>query len=145
MIVDEGVDFLRVLPNNSSLAVGGESLKGVISKMAGGNTMPYKQPTLPISDLASECCPGAVPIHASRLLSEVRPERIWVRLRGEKQENCSSSLLRRDSNVRYINPLCEVFAGAKSNVSTMRRTSARCMSISRASLSFSRTSINGLI
>ena len=55
---------------------------------------------------------------------------------------CDISLLRRGSNVRYRNPLCEVSAGAKSNVSTRRRTSDRCMSISRTSLSFSRTSIN---
>ena len=54
----------------------------------------------------------------------------------------ASSLLRRGSNVRYINPLCEVFTGEKSNVSTRRRTSARCMSISRTSLPFFRTSIN---
>ena len=39
-----------------------------------------------------------------------------------------------------INPLCEVSAGANSNRSIRRRTTARCMSIYRSSL-FSRTSI----
>ena len=52
-----------------------------------------------------------------------------------------SSLLREFPNVRYINPLCEVCAGARSNGTIWRRTSARCMSISRTSLLFSGTSI----
>ena len=56
--------------------------------------------------------------------------------------NAFSSLLRRGSNICYINPQCEVLAGEKSNVSTRCRTSARCMSISHISLLFSRTSIN---
>ena len=55
----------------------------------------------------------------------------------------SNSLLRRGSNVRYINPLYnKVIAGAKSKRSITRGTSARCTSISRTSLSFSRTLID---
>ena len=54
-----------------------------------------------------------------------------------------SSLLRRDLNVRFINPLCQMFAGAKSNGSIRRRTSARCMPISYTSLSFSRPGPDG--
>ena len=54
--------------------------------------------------------------------------------------------LRRGSSICYISPLCT--AGAKSNGSIRRRTSARpsarCMSISRTSLSFSRTSMDFL-
>ena len=44
---------------------------------------------------------------------------------------------RRGSNVRYINSLCEVSAGAKSNESIRRETSARSVSISRKSIDFS--------
>ena len=53
-------------------------------------------------------------------------------------------VLRRGSNVRYINPLCKVSAGLKSNGSIRQRTPARCMSISHTSLLFSRTSIDFL-
>ena len=54
------------------------------------------------------------------------------------------SLLHRATNVRYITLLTEVSASTKSNGSIRQRTSARCMSISRTSLSFSPTSIDFL-
>ena len=48
--------------------------------------------------------------------SNFKKDKIFGHLNDTRQELLYLSfLLRRGSNVRYINPLCEVFAGAKSN------------------------------